>query len=173
MLNPIHPKESGHIDLHEVWPAAWELQVWWRPCGTSAWPEWQNHTIATMEAEWPCQYASNQRVLAFAKSGDAKRGFLLLTRSGEIGIFTDTLHSAPFRWQDLRSDRWHWLRAVGEKGSTTFYCNGQEVATIPGNPGSRWPERFGGDIDARNPQGAGLIRKIQFQIPTSRSCKAN
>lgn len=87
--------------------------------------------------------------------------------------FTDTLHSAPFRWQDLRSDRWHWLRAVGEKGSTTFYCNGQEVATIPGNPGSRWPERFGGDIDARNPQGAGLIRKIQFQIPTSRSCKAN
>ena len=33
-----------------------------------------------------CEYPAEQFVLAMAKSTDARHGFLLLTRSGEIGV---------------------------------------------------------------------------------------
>ena len=145
----------------------------WRPCGTSSWPEWANHSAATQGKAVLCEYGPTQRVLAFAKSGDAKRGFLLLTRSGEIGIYTQRgFQTASFPWQELRVDRWHSLRAVGSNGSTTFYCNGQQVAKIPSEPHNHWPERFCGDIDARNPQGAGLVQWIRFQVQEmSGSCQ--
>lgn len=138
----------------------------WRPCGTNLWPEW-NSTDKQSQFAAPalCEYPATQRVLAFAKSGDAKRGFLLLTRTGEIGIYTQHgLQTVPFRWQDLSLDRWHLLRAVGNNGSTRLYCNDREIGKIPAEPDNRWPERFCGDSDARNPQGAGFIRHIRVQV---------
>lgn len=164
-----------HARSKKAWSSTseWDLEVLWRPCGTSSWPEWANHSAATQGKAVLCEYGPTQRVLAFAKSGDAKRGFLLLTRSGEIGIYTQRgFQTASFPWQELRVDRWHSLRAVGSNGSTTFYCNGQQVAKIPSEPDNHWPERFCGDIDARNPQGAGLVQWIRFQVQeNSGSCQ--
>ena len=167
-------KESMLLWFHgQAWPSTsqWDLRVLWRRCGTGLWPEWGRPLTSFPPNS--CEYAATQRVLALAKSGDAKRGFLLLTRSGEIGIYTQHgLQSAPFAWHELPMDRWHQLRAVGRNGSTTFFCNGEQVAQIPAEPDNHWPERFGGDTDARNPQGAGFLRQISFQVQTPQSCQA-
>ncbi|CAK9115894.1 unnamed protein product [Durusdinium trenchii] len=183
MLWPIGGGMEMTLDFRAGWPSLqvwptqtrWDLQVLWQPCGTSQWPELAGKTLHLSGGGLEqCQYAETQRVLAFAKSADAKRGFLLLTRAGEIGIFSQQgLETTPFKWQSLSTDRWYLLRAVGGNGTTSFYCNGRRVGTVSGDPGNYWPERFAGDLDAKNPQGAGRIRRIRFRLQQPQNNSAN
>ncbi|CAJ1402538.1 unnamed protein product [Effrenium voratum] len=140
----------------------WDLQVLWQPCA------WNSSTARP--APRRCRYDARQRVLAFAKSQDASHGLLLLTRNQEIGIYTPQvgLLAAAFRWQELSPD-WHWLRAIGRNDTTAFFCDGKHVATVPAGV-RQWPVRFGGDIDAKNPQGAGRLREIRFRAWNSETC---
>ena len=83
-------------------------------------------------------------MLAVAKSGDARHGFLLLTRSGEIGVFTprDGLVTTPFPWRKLDPTRWHRLLAVGNRQSTAFFCDDRHIGSVSATPGRwRWPAR--------------------------------
>ncbi|CAE7320832.1 unnamed protein product [Symbiodinium sp. CCMP2456] len=127
-----------------------------------------------------CIYPPEQFILAVAKSTDARHGFLLLTRSGEIGTFTPKrgLVTTPFPWRDLDPMRWHRLLAVGSGNSTAFFCNGEHIGAVPSVPERwQWPARFGGDADARKPQGAGELRNVMFctlrPSAAPRECRAS
>ena len=92
-----------------------------------------------------CIYPPEQFILAVAKSTDARHGFLLLTRSGEIGTFTPKrgLVTTPFPWRDLDPTRWHRLLAIGSGNSTAFFCNGEHIGAVPSVPERwQWPARL-------------------------------
>lgn len=124
----------------------WSIRVWWRP---------------------PLTTHSSQLVFAFAKSTVGSQGLLLVTATGEIGVWDDgRFWASSFPWHSLFLDgAFHELEAIGANGSTSFFADGVYVAKVAAQPRHLKVGRIGGDVDCGKwcpPQGVGELKDFQL-----------
>lgn len=111
----------------------------------------------------PLPTSPNKKVLALAKSSDAKTGFVLFTMWAEVAVYDkerQCLVGTECAWQNLAPAEHH-IVACAQNATTTFFMDGAvvgEVGYMPvGDVG-----RINGDWEARNPQGFGKIRDFKL-----------